>query len=36
VADDETMGRGRLLVWVKMVAPGPVDRIARKAIAEGK
>ena len=31
------MGRGKILVWVKMFAPGLVDRgPARKAIEEGK
>jgi short-subunit dehydrogenase len=30
------MGRGKLLVWVKMFAPGLVDRSAKKAIEEGK
>jgi short-subunit dehydrogenase len=30
------MGRGKLLVWVKIVAPGLVDRIARRAIEQGK
>jgi short-subunit dehydrogenase len=33
---EEIMGRGKLLVWVKMFAPGLVDRMARKAIEEGK
>jgi short-subunit dehydrogenase len=30
------MGRGKLLVWLKLIAPGLVDRTARKAIEEGK
>ncbi len=30
------MGRGKILVWVKLIAPGIVDRTARKAIEAGK
>jgi short-subunit dehydrogenase len=28
--------RGRLGMWLKLIAPGLVDRIARKAIEEGR
>jgi len=28
--------RGKLGLWVKLIAPGIVDRMARKAIEEGK
>jgi short-subunit dehydrogenase len=28
--------RGKLGLWVKLIAPGLVDRMARKAIEEGK
>ena len=29
-------GRGKLGLWLKLLAPSLVDRIARKAITEGK
>ncbi len=28
--------RARVGMWLKLIAPGAVDRIARRAIAEGK
>jgi len=28
--------RGRLGMWIKLLAPGLVDRIARRAIEQGK
>jgi short-subunit dehydrogenase len=29
-------GRGKVGLWLKLVAPGIIDRITRKAIDEGK